>query len=124
MPKPEAGQPVVYAEQAGDSTETLLIYNHYDVQPAEPLDEWDDAPLRAAAQRWQALRPRYCDDKGQPRRVASRPCRAIKKPAARCPLNVKFLIEGDEEIGSPKFEAFVTANRELLQRRRLHLGGR
>ncbi|HET9199615.1 MAG TPA: M20/M25/M40 family metallo-hydrolase [Dehalococcoidia bacterium] len=114
MPKNGGGQPVLYAEQAGASERTLLIYNHYDVQPPEPLDEWQTEPFEPTRRDGKVYGRGISDDKGNlVARIAA--IRAIKETRGQLPARIKFLIEGDEEIGSPLFEEFVEEHRELLK---------
>ncbi|HEX5940032.1 MAG TPA: M20/M25/M40 family metallo-hydrolase [Dehalococcoidia bacterium] len=114
MPKRGGGQPVLYAEQPGDTDRTLLIYNHYDVQPPEPLDEWQTEPFEPTHRDGKVYGRGISDDKGNlVARIAA--LRAIKETRGSLPARIKFLIEGDEEIGSPLFEEFVEENRELLK---------
>lgn len=112
--KEPPGFPVVYAVQAGSSPRTLLFYNHYDVQPPDPLDEWT-SPAFEPVRRGDSLYGRgVSDDKGN---ITSRllAIRALKQAYGGLPCNVKFCIEGDEEIGSPQIAAFVQKHRELLR---------
>jgi acetylornithine deacetylase/succinyl-diaminopimelate desuccinylase-like protein len=114
LQKPPGGFPVVYAEHAGHSPKTLLFYNHYDVQPAEPLDEWT-APAFEPQLRDDKLYGRgVSDDKGN---IVSRllAIRALKEELGGLPCNVKFCIEGDEEIGSPQISPFIHQYRDLLR---------
>jgi acetylornithine deacetylase/succinyl-diaminopimelate desuccinylase-like protein len=114
MPKRGGGQPVLYAEQAGASERTLLIYNHYDVQPPDPLDEWQTEPFEPTRRDGKVYGRGISDDKGNlVARIAA--IRAIKATRGHLPTRIKFLIEGDEEIGSPLFEEFVEEHRALLK---------
>ncbi|MEX2235994.1 MAG: M20/M25/M40 family metallo-hydrolase [Dehalococcoidia bacterium] len=114
MPKRGTGQPVLYAEAPGDSERTILVYNHYDVQPDEPLDEWETEPFEPTRRDGRIYGRGICDDKGNVMaRIAA--LRAIKETRGSLPSRIKFLIEGDEEIGSPFFEEFVDDNRDLLK---------
>lgn len=110
----ENGFPVVYGEVKGDSEKTLLFYNHYDVQPPEPIEKWNYPPFGSEIHDG-ILYARGCsDDKGT---LLSRVhgIEAILKSGHTLPVNVKFLVEGEEEIGSPSFQAFVDSHRELLK---------
>jgi acetylornithine deacetylase/succinyl-diaminopimelate desuccinylase-like protein len=114
LDKPSGGFPVVYAEQDGASARTLLFYNHYDVQPPDPLDEWT-SPAFDPVRREDKLYGRgVSDDKGN---IVSRmlAVRALKQAFGGLPCNLKFCIEGDEEIGSPQVGPFVRQYRELLR---------
>jgi acetylornithine deacetylase/succinyl-diaminopimelate desuccinylase-like protein len=113
LPK-AGGHPVVYGELAGASREkTLLFYNHYDVQPAEPLDLWSSPPFEPAVREGKLYARGACDNKGN---IAARLAviRAFQAVRGRVPLSLKFCIEGDEEIGSPGIEPFVEEHRQLL----------
>lgn len=108
-----AGHPVVYGEGNGRSDKTLLFYLHYDVQPAEPLDLWVSPPFELT-QRGDKLYARgISDDKGHIIcRLAA--LSAVKDILGELPCNVKFFIEGEEEIGSPNIPAFVEEHQEKL----------
>jgi acetylornithine deacetylase/succinyl-diaminopimelate desuccinylase-like protein len=113
LPK-AGGHPVVYGELDGASTEkTILFYNHYDVQPAEPLDLWSSPPFELALRDDKLCARGVCDNKGN---IAARlaAIRAFQAVRGQVPLSLKFCIEGDEEIGSPGIEPFVEERRELL----------
>ena len=125
MPKPEGppAQPVVYAEAKGTSPKTLLFYDHYDVQPEEPLDLWKTPPFEPVKKDGKLYGRGVSDNKGN---IAARfaAIRAWRDVRGELPCGVKFCIEGDEEIGSPHMEAFVERHKDLLEGGRLHLGGR
>ena len=108
------GHPVVYGEAAGDSERTLLCYNHYDVQPPEPLDLWETPPFEPTIRDGKLFARGVCDDKGH---LVSRLAAldAIRAVRGSLPCRVKFVVEGEEEIGSPRLAPFVEANRELLR---------
>ncbi len=114
LPKPEGGHPVVYAFAAGDSTRTLLFYDHYDVQPEEPLEEWSSPPFQATLRAGRLYGRGVSDNKGN---IVARlwAIRAWQQTRGRLPCSVKFCIEGDEEIGSPYMEEFVARHRDLLR---------
>jgi acetylornithine deacetylase/succinyl-diaminopimelate desuccinylase-like protein len=111
---PTGGHPVVYGElmTAGPSAPTVLIYGHYDVQPAAPLDAWKTDPFELSA-RGSNLHGRGVSDmKGQ---VVA--CLAAVEAAistGSLPVNIKFLIEGEEELGSTHFGDFLTAHKDML----------
>lgn len=111
---PTPGHPVVYADhlEAGPLAPTLLIYGHYDVQPAEPLDLWR-SPAFEPEQREDNLFARGASDmKGQV--IASlRAVEAVLHSGA-LPVNLKVLFEGEEEIGSPNLDPFIAAHTDLL----------
>jgi acetylornithine deacetylase/succinyl-diaminopimelate desuccinylase-like protein len=111
---PTDGHPIVYGEwtQAGPDAQTVLIYGHYDVQPAEPLELWKTPPFEGT-QRDDYLFGRGASDmKGQV--IASLSAVESVLRQGPLPVNVKFLIEGEEEIGSPSLSAFLEENKALL----------
>ena len=108
------GHPVVYGEAAGDSDKTLLFYNHYDVQPPEPLELWDSPPFEPALRDGKLFARGASDDKGHIQ------CRlsaldAIKAARGSYPCRIKFVIEGEEETSSVNLDAFVRNNTEKLK---------
>ena len=112
---PAGGGPdVVYAERAGaaKNAPTLLLYGHYDVQPAEPLDEWKSPPFEAQV-RGENIYARGASDMKGPL-VACLAALEAALSAGPLPVNVKFLLEGEEEIGSPNIEAFLKENLKLF----------
>lgn len=113
LPKPPGGHPVVYAEQPGRSPSTFLFYDHYDVQPPEPLDLWSSPPFEPVLRDGKLYARGVCDNKGN---IAARlaALRAWRDVRGELPCAVKFCIEGDEEIGSPHMEEFVAEHRQLL----------
>ncbi len=111
---PTAGHPVVYGEwlKAGADRPTALIYGHYDVQPAEPLELWDTPPFDPT-ERGEHLYGRGASDmKGQV--IATLKAIEALVRTDGLPVNVKFLLEGEEEIGSPNLGAFMAAHKDLL----------
>ena len=113
MPSGDERYPVVYGEQAGRSAKELLFYNHYDVQPAEPLELWDSPPFEPTERDGRIYARGVSDDKGHlMARLAA--LKAIREVRGELPCKVKFCIEGAEEIGSPGFETYVKQQRELL----------
>ena len=114
LPSPGDGYPLIYGGVAGDSPTTLLFYNHYDVQPPEPLELWSSPPFEPT-QYESNLRARgVSDNKGD---IVARllAIRAFQRVRGKPPVSVKFIIEGEEEIGSPNIVAFVENNRQLLK---------
>lgn len=95
------GNPVIYAEFDGQSDRTLLFYNHYDVQPAEPLHEWTVEPFGGDVKDGKIYGRGTSDNKGEiaARLAAIRAVKAVH--GGKLPCRIKFLIEGEEEIGSP-----------------------
>lgn len=111
---PTAGFPVVYAEKMVDpAAPTVLIYAHYDVQPAEPLELWKSQPFEPEIRDGRIWARGADDDKGQGMIQVKGFETAIHEGLLHC--NVKFIFEGEEEIGSPSLEAFCLANKELLK---------
>lgn len=109
----EGGAPVVYGE-IGAGERTLMIYDHYDVQPAEPLELWESGPWDAAIRDGKLFARGVADNKG------NLVCRiqAIEAYLAAIgplPLKIKFVVEGEEEIGSPHLPKFAAENRALLE---------
>ncbi len=113
LPKAEGGHPVVYAEVAGASARTLLFYDHYDVQPPEPLELWSSPPFQPTLRDGKLYARGVSDNKGN---IAARlaAIRAWREVRGELPCSIKFCIEGDEEIGSPHMEEFVAEHGELL----------
>ncbi len=109
------GHPVVYGEWsgAGAGRPTVLVYGHYDVQPAEPFELWHSEPFAGTLRGGLIYGRGSSDNKGQhlAHVKAVESFLAQKMPP---PVNVKFLIEGEEEIGGPNLGAFIRANRESL----------
>jgi acetylornithine deacetylase/succinyl-diaminopimelate desuccinylase-like protein len=111
---PTKGYPVVYGEVKGKSEKTVLFYNHYDVQPPDPLEEWESDPFGADIRDGKIYGRGVSDNKGN----ACARIQAIGtmlKLRKELPLTVKFLIEGEEEIGSPSLSDFVEENTDLLR---------
>ena len=110
---PSEGNPVVYAEKIIDpNAPTVLVYGHYDVMPVDPLDLWDSPPFEPEIRDGKIFARGADDDKGQ----AYMHIKAFEAMVATDSLtcNVKFMIEGEEEIGSPSLEWFVKQNQEKL----------
>ncbi len=116
---PTAGHPIVYAEKIVDaSLPTILVYGHYDVQPPDPMDLWESGPFDPVIKETEA-HPQgaiyargACDDKGQ----VYMHVKAFEAMAANDELacNVKFMIEGEEEVGSSNLATFCEENKEML----------
>ncbi len=108
------GHPVVYGEWLhAPGKPTALIYGHFDVQPVDPLDLWTDPPFEPTIRDGRVYARGASDDKGN----AFAPILAVEamlKSEGALPVNVKFLIEGQEEIGSPQLPDAIAANKELL----------
>lgn len=103
------GNPVVFAEfepgPNGDKNKTVLFYNHYDVQPPEPLDEWNFPPFGAVVQDGRLYARGAADNKGD---LAARiQAIALLQQNGGLPCRVKFLVEGEEEVGSVNLESYI-----------------
>ncbi|MCT4588998.1 MAG: dipeptidase [Carboxylicivirga sp.] len=108
------GNPVVYAEKILDpSFPTVLVYAHYDVQPAEPLELWQSPPFEPEVRDGKIFARGADDDKGQGFMHTKAFEYLVKTNQLKC--NVKFLIEGEEEVGSPSLPKFCEENKELLK---------
>ncbi|MES2649966.1 MAG: dipeptidase [Bacteroidota bacterium] len=107
------GHPIVYGEKITDpSKPTVLVYGHYDVQPADPLELWTSGPFEPVIKEGKIYARGACDDKGQ----LYMHVKALETMNAcgELPTNIKFLIEGEEEVGSPNLANFVQENKDLL----------
>ncbi|MBR9756787.1 MAG: dipeptidase [Algicola sp.] len=117
---PTNGHPVVYGEKIIDpNLPTVLVYGHYDVQPPDPLDLWDSEPFNPVIKPT-ALHPEgaifargACDDKGQMYMHVKALEYMVKEQ--KLPCNVKFMIEGEEEVGSEHLAGFIKANKDKLK---------
>jgi len=109
-----SGHPLVYAESPPvPGAPVALVYGHYDVQPPEPLDEWISPPFDPTVREGNVYARGATDDKGQ-MLTHVKSVEAWMKTVGELPLQVKFLIEGEEEVGSENLEPFVAENRERL----------
>ena len=110
-----AGNPVVYGEWLGaPGAPTLLVYGHYDVQPAAPLDQWLSLPFQPEVRSGRLYGRGVSDNKG-PMLIPIKVAQAFFATRGALPLNVKFLFEGEEEIGSRNLAPCIAANAPLLQ---------
>jgi acetylornithine deacetylase/succinyl-diaminopimelate desuccinylase-like protein len=110
-----ARHPLVYAEWSGAAgAPTILIYGHYDVQPPEPLEPWLSPPFEPTVKNGNLYARGATDDKGQ-MFTHLKAVEAWLKTSRRLPVNVKFLIEGEEEVGGASLEAYVAQNQERLK---------
>ena len=111
---PTEGHPIVYGEKIIDPAKpTVLVYGHYDVQPAEPLDLWKSPPFEPTIIDGKIFARGSCDDKGQMYMHVK--ALEILIQTNTLENNIKFCIEGEEEIGSPNLGKFVAANKALLK---------
>lgn len=109
-----AGFPIVYGEKIIDpSKPTVLCYGHYDVQPADPIDLWDSPPFEPVIKDGKIYARGSADDKGQMYMQVKAFEMMMQNNSLPC--NVKFMIEGEEEVGSTNLEIFVKANKERLK---------
>lgn len=109
------GHPLVYGEWLGaPGKPTVLIYGHYDVQPVDPIELWDNDPFEPVIKEEKIFARGATDDKGQ-MYVHIKSVEAFIKTIGHLPLNVKFLIEGEEEIGSEHLTPFLKQNTDLLK---------
>src|SRR6266571_1302847 len=105
----EAQNPLVYGEWlelAGKPT--LLLYGHYDVQPPDPLDEWISPPFEPAVRNQNLYARGASDDKGQTY-ILFKAVESLLRSTGRLPVNVRFLVEGEEETGGEHIEAYVAS---------------
>ena len=111
---PTGGAPVVVAERGGRSDRTLLIYNHYDVQPPEPLELWTSPPFEPTRRDGKLFGRGVSDDKGHftARLLA---IDALLAQGGELPCRIRFVVEGEEEVGSVHLPDFIRANRERLR---------
>ncbi len=111
---PSGGSPVVVADAPGRSSKTMLLYNHYDVQPAEPLDLWTTPPFEPDIRDGKFFARGSGDDKGHIFcRLAA--LDAFKAVTGEYPCHIRFIIEGEEEIGSPHLPSFIEQNTDMLR---------
>ncbi len=110
----EGAPPVIYGELRGSSPYTLLLYNHYDVQPPEPLDLWDSPPFEPTIRDGKFYARGSADNKAE---IATRlaAIRALRATYGTLPITLRWMIEGEEEIGSPHFEAIAAKYADLLR---------
>jgi acetylornithine deacetylase/succinyl-diaminopimelate desuccinylase-like protein len=108
------GAPVVFGERKGRSNKTLLIYNHYDVQPPEPLELWETPPFEPSLRDGKLYGRGVSDDKGH---IVSRlhAIDALLDSESELPCNIKFIIEGEEETASVNLFEFIRRNKERLK---------
>ena len=111
---PTGGHPVVYGDWLhAPGKPTVLIYGHFDTQPVDPLNLWDSPPFEPVIKEGRIYARGASDNKGNlfiPLTVAE----AMLKTAGKLPLNLKFLFEGQEEIGSPQLHPFIAAHKDLF----------
>lgn len=111
---PSGVPPVVLGRMEGEGDRTLLLYNHYDVQPVDPLEEWTTPPFEPQVRDSKLYARGTADNKGS---IVSRVCalEAYLAHRDRLPVNVVWVIEGEEEIGSPHLDGFVGQYEDVLR---------
>jgi acetylornithine deacetylase/succinyl-diaminopimelate desuccinylase-like protein len=111
---PTDGSPIIFGERKGLVDRTILFYNHYDVQPAEPLELWQSPPFEPVIRDGKLFARGVIDDKGH---LTSRlfALDAILAAEGHLPCNVKFVVEGEEEVSSINLEHFVSTHADLLK---------
>ncbi len=109
------GNPLVYAEWTGaPGKPTILLYGHYDVQPPDPLDEWKSPPFEPEVRGDNIYARGAADDKGQVI-ILIKAVERLMREDGKLPVNIKFLIEGEEEISGDHIDSYVQANPARLQ---------
>jgi len=109
-----AGYPIVYGEKIIDAAKpTVLVYGHYDVQPADPIELWHTPPFEPTVRDGKIYARGACDDKGQFYMHVK--AFELMMQTGTLPCNIKFMIEGEEEVGSSNLSIFVKANQEKLK---------
>jgi acetylornithine deacetylase/succinyl-diaminopimelate desuccinylase-like protein len=109
------GHPLVYGEWLGaPGKPTVLVYGHYDVQPVDPIELWNNPPFEPVIKNGKIFARGATDDKGQVF-VHFKSVEAYFKNEGSLPLNIKFIIEGEEEIGSESLNSFLKNNADLLK---------
>jgi acetylornithine deacetylase/succinyl-diaminopimelate desuccinylase-like protein len=110
----DGGPPAVYGELAGDGDTSLLLYNHYDVQPVDPIELWDSPPFEPTL-RDDRLYARGAADNKAEIGVRLATIRALREARDGLPLTIRWIVEGEEEVASPHFDAIVEQNADLLR---------
>ncbi len=112
---PTRGYPIIYAEWTGaPGAPTAVVYGHYDVQPPDPLDQWITPAFEPTVREGRLYARGATDDKGQ-MFTHIKSVEAWMKTAGRLPINVKFVIEGEEEVGSNNLDLFLEQHRDRLK---------
>jgi acetylornithine deacetylase/succinyl-diaminopimelate desuccinylase-like protein len=110
----EGGPAAVYGEQRGRSDYTLLLYNHYDVQPVEPLDQWHSPPFELSERDGKLFARGTADNKGE-LAVRLAVIRALRDGGEELPISIRWVAEGEEEVLSPHFDEIVRSNADRLR---------
>ncbi|HEY4720330.1 MAG TPA: M20/M25/M40 family metallo-hydrolase, partial [Anaerolineae bacterium] len=113
---PTAGQPIVTADwlKAGPDKPTVLIYGHYDVQPVDPIDLWHSDPFNPEVREGYLYGRGTSDDKGQ-LFIHAKALESLMRSTGRLPVNVKLVIEGEEEMGGPHLDGFIIEHQAGLK---------
>ncbi|KYD10026.1 hypothetical protein B4102_2439 [Heyndrickxia sporothermodurans] len=108
------GYPIIYGELGKSHGKTLTFYNHYDVQPEDPIDQWQSDPFKASIREGKIFARGVADNKGN---LIARICavHAYQQVYGTLPINLKFIFEGEEEVGSPHLEFFANEHPDKLQ---------
>src|SRR5258708_7076032 len=113
---PTAGHPIVFGAWTGAAgAPTVLVYGHYDVQPVDPVDEWNTAPFEPTERDGKLFARGASDDKGQVFAQIKAVQSLMKAYDGKPPVNIKMLIEGEEEIASENLDTFIESHKELLR---------
>ena len=108
------GNPVVYADWIhADGAPTILFYGHYDVQPVDPIEEWESPPFEATIREGEIYARGAADDKGQIF-MHFKAVEACMKQTGRLPVNIRFVLEGEEEVGSVHLDGFIRDHKHEL----------
>ena len=111
---PTARNPIVYGEWLGaPGKPTVVVYGHYDVQPPDPLEKWDSPPWTPTVREGRLYARGVSDDKG-PMLIPIKVAESFFATTGKLPVNVKFMFEGEEEIGSPSLDPFIREHMDLL----------
>ncbi len=109
------GHPIVYGEWLGaPGAPTMLFYGHYDVQPVDPVELWESPPFEPTVREGAIYARGSADDKGQIF-MHLKAIEATLRQAGALPINVKVMLEGEEEVGSANLDDFIAANKDLLK---------
>lgn len=108
------GNPIVFGEVPRPGAPVVLVYGHYDVQPADPVEKWTSPPFEPTEHDGRIYARGVSDDKA-PMFIAIKAVEALLQAGGGSPLHLKFLIEGEEEVGSPNLRPLVEQHRELLR---------
>jgi acetylornithine deacetylase/succinyl-diaminopimelate desuccinylase-like protein len=109
------GNPIVYAEHCPhDDKPTVLVYGHYDVQPSDPDELWDSPAFEPVVKDGNVYARGASDDKGQSY-THVKAIESFRKTGQEIPVNVKFILEGEEEIGSPNLVPFIIEHKDMLE---------